>query len=81
MRADQMPGWYETDDDRLDRLAGIVKDKRAVSEGMRTSNVPSDELARARASIAYRKAHAELLEAEDKLKAAVEAYDLGKSPA
>lgn len=81
MRPDQMPGWYETDDDRLTRLASVVQDKRRIVEGMRISAVPTDEIARARQSIAYKQAHMELLKAEDDLRAAVEAYDAGKGSA
>jgi len=75
MRADQMPGWYETDDDRLDRLAGIVRSARQHYEALRQNNLPADEIKRARAMNAMRQAHAELIEAEDALREAVAVYD------
>jgi len=49
--------------------------KRRISEALRMKNLPTDEIDRARASIACRNADAELLAAEETLRNAVETYD------
>ncbi len=75
MRSDQMPGGYETDDDRLDRLAAIVKGARRHWENLRITNSPSDEVARVRLSMEIDKAAREYVDSERDLRAAVAAYD------